>query len=346
MKKREWAQRLLPAVLFLVLLLCYPQEMAQGIRAGLTLCGTAVIPSLFPFFVLCTFFVRSGLCVSFGKAASPVMRRVFRLPGAAAGAVLLGLCGGYPVGTRMTAQLYKSGSVTETQAQRLCLFCIAAGPAFVVGTVGAEMLQSRISGWILFASLTAANLTVGILLRYIGTAAAAVQKPSAHPPLSQSICEAVSDAGTGMLPLCAWIMLFSGICSVSERLPQSVYVPLCCFMEVTNGCRIAVQNGVSLPVIAAILGFGGLSVHCQVLPYIVQCGVKLSHFLTSRVVCGALAAVICAAILHFFPQAAQTVLLQNGRVVEPVRASVPVSVALLYTAAVFILNTACVRRRP
>lgn len=343
MKKREWVQRLLPAVLLLALLLCYPQEMVRGIRSALSLCGTAVIPSLFPFFVLCTFFVRSGLCESFGKVSSPVMRRVFRLPGAAAGAVLLGLCGGFPVGTRMAAQLYKGGSVTEAQAQRLCMFCVAAGPAFVVGTVGAEMLRSRTCGWILFGSLTAANLTVGILLRFIGTAAAPDKKIPPCLPLTQSICEAVSDAGAGMLPLCAWILLFSGICAVLERLPQSVYVPLCCFLEVTNGCRIAAQNGVSLPVLAAILGFGGLSVHCQILPYITQCGVKLSHFFTSRFVCGALAAVNCAAILRFFPQAAQTMLLQSGRVVEPVRASVPVSVALLCTAAIFILNTACVR---
>lgn len=343
MKKSEWVQRLLPAGLLLVFLFCYPQEMTDGIRTGLTLCGTAVIPSLFPFFVLCTFSVRSGLCESFGKVSSRAVRWLFRMPGVAAGAVLLGLCGGYPVGARMAAQLFENSQLTRNQAKRLCLFCVAAGPAFVVGTIGSELLGSRSCGWILFAALTLSNLTVGIALRFFGSCEPVAQKRLHRQSVSHSICEAVSDGGAGMVPLCAWILLFSGICTVLERLPHTVYVPLCALLEVTNGCRIAAEHGVSVPVIAAILGFGGLSVHCQVLPYVTQCGLKISHFLTSRALCGALAAVYCSVILRFFPQAAQTMLLSSGQIVEPVRASVPVSAAMLCTAAVFILNTACVR---
>lgn len=345
MKKRDWVWRLLPAGFLLVFLFCFPQEMTDGIRMGLSLCGTAVIPSLFPFFVVCTFSVRSGLCDSFGRLSARIVRKLFRLPGVAAGVVLLGLCGGFPVGTRMTAQLCENGQLSRNQAQRLCLFCVAAGPAFVVGTIGSELLGSRACGWILFAALTLSNLTVGLLLRFFGSGESVGQKLPHRLSVSQSLCEAVSDGGAGMLPLCAWILLFSGVCTVLERLPNTVYVPLCCVLEVTNGCRIAAENGVSVPVIAAILGFGGLSVHCQILPFVTQCGVKLTHFLTSRVVCGALAAVYCAAILHFFPQAAQTILLPSGQIVEPVRASVPVSAAMLCTAAIFILNTACVPAR-
>lgn len=340
MKPKDWLSSVVPAAALLWLLFRFPREMTDGVRRGLTLCGTAVIPSLFPFLVLCTFFVRSGLCALVGEKLARPTHTLLRLPGAAAGAVLLGLCGGYPVGTRMTAHLLKAGLVTRSQAQRMCLFCVAAGPAFVTGTVGAAMLGSRAAGRLLFAALTCANLTAGVLLRFTDEEPQTAAPPIRRQPFARSFCEAVADAGGSMLPLCAWILLFSGICAVLEKLPPSVSVPLVCVLEVTNGCRTGAAHGLSLPVLAAILGFGGLSVHCQILPDVTACGVKLSRFWAFRVVCGALAAVYCAGLLRLFPQAYPVALLRTDVPIAPVSASVPTSVALLVTAAVFILNTA------
>ena len=62
MKAKDRILRIVPAAVMLWLLIRFPREMTEGVRRGLTLCGTAVIPSLFPFLTLCTFFVRSGLC--------------------------------------------------------------------------------------------------------------------------------------------------------------------------------------------------------------------------------------------------------------------------------------------
>ncbi len=339
MKPKDWLLRAVPAAVLLVLLFRFPREMTDGVRCGLTLCGTAVIPSLFPFFVLCTFFVRSGLCALAGEKIPRVTRKLLHLPPAAAGAVLLGLCGGYPVGTRMTAQLLETGGVTRSQAQRMCLFCIAAGPAFVTGTVGASMLGSRAAGWLLFGALTAANLTVGVLLRFTDEEPAQISTPIPRPPFARCFCDAVADAGGSMLPICAWVLLFSGICAILERLPANAAVPLVCVLEVTNGCRTGAENGLSLPVLAAILGFGGLSVHCQILSDITACGVRLSRFWAFRVVCGALAAVYCVGLLRLFPQAQTVALFRSDVPVRAVSVSVPTSVALLATAAVFILNT-------
>lgn len=339
MKRKDRLTKLVPAAA-LGLLLCFPREMTDGVRQGLTLCGTAVIPSLFPFLVLCTFLVRSGLCAAVGEKLARPTQKLLRLPPAAAGAVLLGLCGGYPVGTRMTAQLLEEGSLTRSQAQRMCLFCVAAGPAFVTGTVGASLLGSRAAGRLLFAAITLANLTVGVLLRFTDAEPPSTPTTVPRQPFARSLCEAVADAGGSILSVCAWVLLFSGICAVLERLPPSVSTPLVCVLEVTNGCKTGAENGLSLPVLAAILGFGGLAVHCQVLSDVTACGTKLSRFWAFRVVCGALAAVYCTGLLRLFPQAQTVALIRADVPVQAVSASVPTSAALLATAAVFILNTA------
>ena len=324
MKRKDWLLRAAVAAVLLVLLLRYPREMTDGIRQGLTLCA---------------FFVRSGLYAPFGRKLSFLMRALFRLPGAAAAAVLLGLCGGYPVGTRMTAELYKAGSLTQSQAQRMCLFCVAAGPAFVSGTVGAVRLGSRALGWLLYASLTLAALTPGILLRYTDAPPQPMTAAASRQPLARSLCESVADAGGSMLSLCAWVLLFSGVCAALRRLPEGGALPLVCLLEVTNGCKAGVEAGLSAPILAAILGFGGVSVHCQVLPDVTACGVPLSRFWAFRTIVGALAAVYCALLLRLFPLAEPVSLVRTDAVVRMSGATAPVSAAMLATAAVFILNT-------
>ena len=55
----------------------------------------------------------------------------------------MSLIGGFPIGAKMTAELYCDGRLTENQAQRLNMFCMNAGPAFTVTAVGVSMLSSR-----------------------------------------------------------------------------------------------------------------------------------------------------------------------------------------------------------
>ena len=245
-------------------------------------------------------------------------------------------------GCELLADIGTNGEIALWRGDRreLTIASVAAGPAFVTGTVGAAMLGSRAAGWLLFGALTCANLTIGILLRFTDEEPSVLAPRVVKQPFARSFCESVADAGGSMLPLCAWVLLFSGICAVLERTPPGMSTPLICVLEVTNGCRMAAENGLSLPVLAAILGFGGLSVHCQILSDVTACGVRLSRFWAFRVVCGALAAVYCAGLLRLFPQAQTVALLRSDLPVRAVSASVPTSVALLATAAVFILNTA------
>ena len=339
MKQKRWLRALVFAAVPALLLVFAPREMADGVRDGLTLCGTVVIPSLFPFFVLCTFVTRTGLSADLGRLLAPVTEKAFRLPGAAAGAILLGLCGGYPLGARMTSQLLERREVTQPQAERMCLFLVTAGPVFVTGTVGAGMLHSAAAGRLLLAAVTLGCLTLGLLLRFTDDAPTPVREIPRRDGVAESLCAAVADGGKGMLSMCAWVILFSGVCRACARLPAGAGTAAGYLLEVTGGCRLAIENGLPLPLIAGILGFGGLSVQCQILPYVTACGVKPSRFWAFRVLSGGLAAVYAAALLRIFPHAEPAALLQ-GQTLRLSGASVSASVSLLCTAAVFILNTA------
>ena len=54
----------------------------------------------------------------------------------AAGALVLGLAGGYPVGARTAAELYAQGALTRDEAERLLTFWNNANPAFLLSGLG------------------------------------------------------------------------------------------------------------------------------------------------------------------------------------------------------------------
>ena len=124
------------------LIVAMPSVSAAGVKKGLLICASSAVPSLYPFCVLSAFFVRSGLCGYLGKFLEKPVQVLFALPGSAGAAACMSFVAGYPVGAGMTAALFSDGRISQSDAQRMTLFCVNAGPAFVIGGVGAGMLGS------------------------------------------------------------------------------------------------------------------------------------------------------------------------------------------------------------
>ena len=93
-------------------LLAFPADAADGARSGIGYCLNILVPSLFPFMVLSTFLVKSGLSEQIGKVLGGVTRTLFRLPGCTAATILMSMIGGYPVGARGIAALREGGFLT------------------------------------------------------------------------------------------------------------------------------------------------------------------------------------------------------------------------------------------
>lgn len=130
-------------------LLIWPREISCAVSDGLLLCGRTVLPSLFPFMILSSLFVELDLPRLLSRPLSHLMIPLFRAGGAGASAWVLGLTGGYPIGAKTAAQLYREGQCTKEEACRLLTFCNNCGPAFIVGAVGCGLLQSKRSGLLL-----------------------------------------------------------------------------------------------------------------------------------------------------------------------------------------------------
>ncbi len=287
------------------MLLKFPSITSKGISEGIDLCLSALVPTLYPFMILCSFFVNSNLCEICEKVLEKITYHIFRLSGKCAVVIFLSMIAGLPIGGKMTASLYENGKITRNEGQRLLLFCICPGPAFVISTVGYYMLGSKKAGVIIYFSVVLSNLITGFISRFF-TSKDKIRCEEKYSfegtSLSTALVKSVSEGSLNMLLVCAWVVLFSCLSSFIGILPLSEGVKLFLYsiLEITNGCSFA-SGKVSLPVISGIITFAGLCGHFQIMSAVLKLKLKIKHFLTARIINSALSVIICHFMLQIFP---------------------------------------------
>ncbi|MCD8088603.1 MAG: hypothetical protein LUE22_08530 [Oscillospiraceae bacterium] len=278
-------------------LVLFSGEAAEGARQGLSVCAATLIPSLLPFFVLANLLAAMGLPELLGHMAGGVMEGLFHISPAGAQAVFLGLSGGYPLGASVVAELRRSERVTKSEGERLLAFCNNSGPAFIIGAAGGIFQSPRI-GLLLYATHVLAAVTVGLLFRGNEAEPPTPAAPSPLEPLSFSAAfpAAVAKAVGSTMTVCGYVVLFSALLNLLTPLallPPLLRAIATGFLELGSG--VAALAGLTptpdtLAVTAFMLGWGGISVHCQTLGVLDGTDISCARHLLGRALCGLFAA--------------------------------------------------------
>lgn len=309
-------------------LMFWPQEAMEAAREGLRLCYNVILPSLFPFFVLSALVVDLGLAGYIGRALDGIMRPLFNVPGACASAFALGFVGGYPVGARTALSLYQKGMCTKTEAERLLAFCNNSGPAFILGVVGAGVFASSKVGLLLYLAHAAASVCVGFLFRFYkreGKRRERRASPTFEAErITVAFTGAIKNSFLSTLNICAFVVFFTVVIKLlflSGLLPGLAGVLgallsplgfstqwaerlLTGLIELTSGVWTLTGAGTmsgKLSMAAFLLGWAGLSVHCQVLSFIGGSGLSVKTYIGGKLLHGGLSALFIGLLLRFFP---------------------------------------------
>ena len=309
-------------------LVLWPGEAMAAMKDGLKLCGNVILPSLFPFFVLSSLVVALGMSRYLGRLLEPVMAPLFRVNGSCAAALALGFVGGYPVGARTAIELYQNGQCSRTEAERLLAFCNNSGPAFILGVVGAGVFGSGKAGLMLYLAHILASLAVGLIFRFY--------KPSHRPqtyrrggPQFQAasfpvaFTHSITGAMSSALNICAFVLFFTvflrllsyaGVLGTLARGLAALFSPLGLselwarrlmtgLLEVSSGVSSLTDGGLTgrLSMAAFMLGWAGVSVHCQVLAFLGDSGLSMRTYVVGKLLHGILSSLIAAVLCACFP---------------------------------------------
>ena len=276
---------------------------AEAVRRGIELCLASVIPALFPFFVVSSLLVSLGA----GRAARILerpFRALFRCGGAGAAAFLLGMLGGYPVGAATVASLVRQGDVSPAEGRRLLAFCSNAGPSFIIGVTGLTVFGSARTGAYLYLIHIAAAMAADFLLRGRRAVTGGTYHPPARSGLISAFLSAVQGAASAMGRVCAFVVFFLVLLSLTERLTGPLPPGAAGFLELTNGVLRLSPTRTGFITAAALLGWGGLSVHCQTASVLDGTNVPLDRYFLGKALQSLLSALLAAALWHVIPPAA------------------------------------------
>ena len=323
-------------------LLRFPEKTSDGIREGLEISAQVLIPTLFPFLVFSSLIVNSDLCTSLSSHFEKITKLLFSQSEQCFAVFLMSLVGGYPVGAGMIKSLYEKGEITRDEGQRMLLFCFNTAPAFAISTVGFGMLKSQRMGVVINISVILSALIIGILTRFIKTDEGYYKKQTEIFPkysFSQNLVNSVSQSINSIFMICAWVMLFTCIISLSDIVTDNETVKnfICSVCEVTSGCKF-LYDKVPIPVLAGIISFGGLCTHLQIMSAIVVLKLKYVHFLVSRIIGAALSMVICQVIINVFPQSTQVISIGQKPVYTEHVTSFAITAALLALCGLILIG--------
>ncbi len=292
----------LAALGLLLLLLCSAPQAAELTRQALHLCAVSVLPALFPLMAASSLLVSLGCASAAGQLLSAVMERLFHCSGSGATALLLGLLGGYPLGARTVAALLHSGEIDRAEAQRLLNFCNNAGPAFIISMVG-SLFGSAKTGLTLYLIHVTAALLTGLLLcrKAPKPKRMAVVSPTTETPFSTALVESIGGAGLTCIQLCSFITFFQVVLQLVSKCIHISHPLALGFVELTCGVvRLGTTPG-DFIIAAALLGWGGCSVHCQTAAVLADTGLSMSPYLRAKSLHALLSAGLAAAVVFLFP---------------------------------------------
>lgn len=283
-------------------------------KRGISICAGVLVPTLFPYMIISEMLVRANLGYYIGKHLEKPMRKIFGISGSGAGALILGIICGFPIGAKTASALYSRGELSKDEFGRLLAFCNYPSAPFAVFAVGKNLLGNTSLGIFLYSL----NVVVGLVF---GAFSGRKSKSSNFPhtlkqaeskqPLFTIITESVTSAAGAVISVCALVTFFT--CAVGclsafdliNNLPI-LKAALFSFFELTSGvaaCASLTSRQLAAVLTGAAVGWSGLSVLMQIYS---SCAKEsdapsLFPYIKSRIISSAVCALCTAAALRLFP---------------------------------------------
>lgn len=321
---------------FILILFINANSSIKGVSQGLTLCAAVLIPSLFPFMVATNFISYSGIGVFFAKPIGKISHFLFNIPKQFSYIVILSLIGGYPVGASLVSDLCKQNLIDKKTATRIMCFCINAGPAMIVFTVGNSIYNSIVVGFILWGCHIAASMIIGVITGLFSKKTIEKEFILCKPKdCIDSFVLSIENASKTLLIICGFVVFFSCIIN----LLQDKIKGLSLLLEVTTACKLIAENNLSIYLTAFLLGFGGISVIFQVYS-ISNRAINFFALVLSRVAHGILSVLLLKLYMLVTNQTVSVI--SNGIKAKPIAFmfSLPFTLSLIGIAVTFLLFTA------
>lgn len=296
-------KKILFAFIILIMIFYFildPVTALEASRRGLSLWFEQILPTLLPFSILSYVVLSSNLLSGSGKRG----HHAFPIGSLEWYVIVCGFLFGFPIGSKLSADLYREGQISRKNATILCCFTNNLGPAFITTAMG-EMLELSFD-YRFYLLLYGVPFVIGILTLIIYGEKLPVKKNTASRfHLNMQIVDAgILNGFETLIKICGYIMMFSILSELIKTIPfgnPSLKLILIGCTEITNGIAelSTFSCGTSTKYLLAIFffTFNGISGLFQTSSVLSNTDLSIKHYLTAKLILVLLITSASAALL-------------------------------------------------
>ncbi len=300
-------------ILLFLLFLLFPADVFQGAGKGLLLWFNSVLPTLLPFIILSNLLIQTHAVGWIVRVTGPLLKTIFRVSDYGSFAIVAGFLCGYPMGSKVIADLLREGHISLKEGQYLLSFCNNASPIFIISYIVLQNFQDeRLLLPAILILMSAPVLSSFLFRRSYASAlpgdgaAAASPFPASSGASGNLIDSCIMNGFEAITKVGGYIMLFSIFLALAERLPFSgalfsyLLLPS---LEITNGVALLCQS--ALPVCASFffcmscVSFGGFCAAAQTKCMTEGTGLSIRDYITKKLVTAMITSLLCLFYLKF-----------------------------------------------
>lgn len=273
-----------------LLFLFFTDSIFLKMKDALNFSYTTLIPSLFPMIIMANILISSNAFMKISKILSPLFSKITGLSECSICVFLLGITCGSPIGAISASSLYEQNKISKDELEYLIVLSSIPSPAFIINTVGSNILKSKKCGIMLYISSVLSCILVSLIYKriFLKFNANKFSKMSEKKEkIFKILTSSIKSSVLSMLNICGFFIFFSVLCEVIGKLIKNEIMQIFIYglLEISCGVRAAAN----LPYIlsgafcAFIIGWSGLSVIFQVIS-----NVKCEKFNNTRFICAKL----------------------------------------------------------
>ena len=329
---------------------------------GAKLWFKAMLPTLFPFLVICNLLISYDGITLYSKLLGPLICKPLGLSKNCSFPLAASFLCGYPLGAKYCTDIYDLGYIQRKEYIRLLNIASNCGPLFIVGSVSAAMLGNVKLGYLLLIANYLSLIIIGLFTKRKTTLYSSDKKLSKPTTLNfgQALKNSIQNAITTTVSVGGFIILFSVIIGIIKNnqhisiifqnlecwlnLPKdSLYALFLGSIEITNGCSIIAASELTLPIklsiISFLCSFSGLSIIAQVSSFTSKHNTPLYKYILLKFIQGVISFIITFTISNIFLGSIVTSTnLTNSISINPFMYLIPIIVMLSISLIGYLLK--------
>lgn len=279
----KWA-KFLGAVFIFALILFNPEQAVSNAQRAMYVWYSSVAPALFPFLALMPLLSSKEACMAYEKLFDKWMRPLFRLPGSAAPAVIVGMIAGSPGGAIALRNIASNANLSRSETRRIALAVGGVSPAYLIIGVGQRMWGS--SSWGICMAIAQALIQLLMLVMLpenrkdneVGCVFSNCNLENRIP---------MSMAVENILGICGYMVFYSVIAGLlANIIGKDLGKIILLIMDLPSGLDALINSPIRMKsmLMGAAIGFTGLCIIFQNMNTLKELNIRFRDYIGIRIV--------------------------------------------------------------